>query len=145
MRLILVVWRRTVKQLSTLEVHCAVAILLGSILATPQGTVAQTHVVPQAQIQRDLATSSTARQRNEQQLKSLLSMPEMQQAMKSKGIDAQQVTSAISQLNNADLAQLAARSAKAQKDFAAGDITNRDLLLILLGAAVLILIIVAVR
>jgi len=74
-----------------------------------------------------------------------LSMQEMQQAMKSKGIHPQQVTNAVSQLNDADLAQLAARSAKAQRDFAAGNIDNHDLLLILVGIAALILIIVAVR
>ena len=133
------------KKLSNLEVHCVAAFLLGAVIASPQGMVAQTHVVPRAQIQKDLSTSSAARQQNEEQLKSFLSMPEMQQAMRSKGIHAQQVTNAISQLNDADLAQLAARSAKAQKDFAAGNIDNHDLLLILVGIAALILIIVAVH
>jgi hypothetical protein len=44
-----------------------------------------------------------------------------------------------------ELAQLSARSEKAQKDFAAGRISDRDLLIILVGVAVLILIIVAVH
>ncbi len=65
--------------------------------------------------------------------------------MKSANIDPQQVTNAISQLNDAELASLAARSARAQRDFAAGDMNNHDLLLILVGIAALILIIVAVR
>ena len=133
------------KKLSILEVHCVAAFLLCAVIGSPQGMVAQTHVVPRAQIQKDLSTSLVARQQNEEQLKSFLSMPETQQAMRSKGFQAQQVTNAISQLNNADLAQLAARSAKAQKDFAAGNIDNHDLLLILVGIAALILIIVAVR
>lgn len=133
------------KKLSTLEVHCVAALLLGSVVAAPQGMLAQSHVVPPAQIQKDLSASSAARQQNERQVKGFLSTQEMQQAMKSSGIDPQQVTSAIGQLNNAELAQLAARSAKAQKDFAAGSIDNHDLLLILVGIAALILIIVAVR
>ncbi len=65
--------------------------------------------------------------------------------MKEAKIDPQQVTNAVSQLNNEELARLAARSAKAQKDFAAGNIDNHDLLIILVGIAVLILIIVAVH
>ena len=44
-----------------------------------------------------------------------------------------------------ELANLAARSAKAQREFAAGNIDNHDLLMILVGIAILILIIVAVR
>jgi hypothetical protein len=43
------------------------------------------------------------------------------------------------------LAQLAARASLAQNDFAAGRISDRDLLIILVGVAVLILIIVAVH
>jgi hypothetical protein len=40
---------------------------------------------------------------------------------------------------------LAARADKAQADFYAGNLTERDLILIILGIAVLVLIIVAVR
>ena len=44
-----------------------------------------------------------------------------------------------------ELAQLAARSAKAQADFAAGTLSNRDLIWIVVIIAGVILIIVAVR
>jgi hypothetical protein len=43
------------------------------------------------------------------------------------------------------VAQLAARAQKAQADFAAGSISDRDLIIILVCIAALILIIVAVR
>lgn len=65
--------------------------------------------------------------------------------MKSAHIDYQQVKNGVSQLSDDDLAQLSVRSEKAQEDFAAGNISNRDLIVILLGVAVLILIIVAVH
>ena len=61
------------------------------------------------------------------------------------GIDAQQVKTAVSSLNDQELARLAARAATAQADFAAGRMSDRDLLLILIGLAALILIIVAVH
>ena len=44
-----------------------------------------------------------------------------------------------------ELAQLASRVQKAQSDFAAGRLSDRDLIIILVAVAVLILIIVAVR
>jgi hypothetical protein len=43
------------------------------------------------------------------------------------------------------MAQLAARSQTAQADFAAGRMSDRDLIIILLAVVALILIIVAVR
>jgi hypothetical protein len=60
-------------------------------------------------------------------------------------MDPRQVKTAVSTLNDQELAQLAARADKAQADFAAGNLSERDLILIILGIAVLVLIIVAVR
>jgi hypothetical protein len=51
----------------------------------------------------------------------------------------------VSSLDDQELARLAARSETARKDFAAGRMSDRDLLIILVGIAALILIIVAVR
>jgi hypothetical protein len=65
--------------------------------------------------------------------------------MNSAKMDPQQVQTAISTLNDQELAQLAARADKAQADFSAGNLSERDLILIILGIAVLVLIIVAVR
>lgn len=107
--------------------------------------MAQSHVVSPGEIQNDVAASSAARQQNQKEVRDFLSSQEAKRAMQSAKIDPQQVTNAVSQLNNAELASLAARSAKAQKDFAAGTIDNHDLLLILVGLAALILIVVAVH
>ena len=52
---------------------------------------------------------------------------------------------AISTLSDDDLARLASGSDKIDQDFSAGRINDRDLLIILVGIAALILIIVAVR
>jgi protein-disulfide isomerase len=120
-------------------------LFVGLSAVSSPALVAQDHVVSPSQMQRDLNAASSARQKNEQQVKSFLSSPEAQKAMRTARIDPQQVTNAVSQLNDADLARLAARSDKAQKDFAAGTIDNHDLLIILVAIAVLILIIVAVH
>lgn len=126
-------------------VECALVLALGSVLATPSNAIAQNHIVAPSQIQSDVAASSAARQKNQEQVKSFLSSPEAERAMKSAHVDYRQVTGAVSQLSDSDLAQLATRSAKAQKDFAAGTIDNHDLLLIIVAIAALILIIVAVH
>ena len=71
-----------------------------------------------AQIQNDVSNDSAVK--NEKQLKSFLAMKEMQHVMKSEGVNPQQVTNAVSQLSDAELARLAAQSQKAQRDLAAG-------------------------
>ncbi len=123
----------------------ALVLLLGLVLAIPQDVVAQNHVVSSSAIQKDVAAASASRQKNLAQVESFLSSPEAQRAIKSAHINYQQVKNAVRQLSNDDLARLAARSEKAQKDFAAGRISDRDLIIILVGVAALILIIVAVR
>jgi len=120
-------------------------LLLGAVLATPESVLAQNHVVTPADLQKDVAGASSTRQKNLVQVEGFISSTEAQQALKSAHINSQQVKNAIPQLNDDELAQLSARSEKAQKDFAAGNITDRDLLIILVGIAALVLIIVAVR
>lgn len=120
-------------------------LLLGLALATPPDAFAQNHVVSPSDLQKDVSAASLARQQNVAQLDAFLSTPQAVHAMKSAHLDPQQVQKAVAQLSDQDLATLAARSQKAQKEFAAGDLSNRDLLIILVAVAALILIIVAVR
>jgi hypothetical protein len=114
-------------------------------IATPQSSVAQDHVVARTDIQRDVAASSSARQKNQAQLENFVSSPQAQQALKSAHLDSKQIENAIPNLNNDEMAELSARSEKAQADFAAGRISDRDLIIILIAIVALILIIVAVR
>lgn len=119
--------------------------LFSVLLAFPQGARAQDHVVPPSDLQKDVSAVSATRQKNLAQVEDFLSSSAAQQAMKSAHINPEQVKSAIPQMSDDELAQLSARSEKAQKDFAAGRISDRDLLIILVGVAVLILVIVAVH
>jgi hypothetical protein len=126
-------------------VGCLCALLLSLALATPQDALAQNHVVSPVELQRDVAASSASRQKNVAQVEGFLSSEEAQRAMKSAHVNYQEVKNAVRQLSNEDLAQLSARSEKAQKDFAAGTLSDRDLLIIIVAIAVIVLIIVAVR
>ena len=119
--------------------------ILIPLLGMSSGLRAQTHVVSPAELQRAAVAATTARQHNLETINGLLSSPEVEKAFVGTGIDPAQVQTAISALNDQELARLAARSEKVRADFAAGTLSERDLLLLLLGVAVLILIIVAVR
>jgi hypothetical protein len=121
------------------------ALLLGAVMAIPQDALAQNHVVTSSDLQKDVAAASAARQKDLAQVEGFLSSTKAQRAMKSAHVNPQQVKNAIPQLNDDELAQLSARSEKAQKDFAAGKISDHDLLIILVAVVALILIIVAVR
>ena len=120
-------------------------LVVGLALAIPQQAIAQNHVVSSSDIQKDISSASASRQQNLAQVEGFLSSNEAQHALKSAHIDYQQVKNAVWQLSDDDLTRLSARTEKVQKDFAAGTLSDRDLLIILVAVAALILIIVAVR
>ena len=123
----------------------AVATLLVALFIVPTDALAQSHVVSPADLQKEAVAASQVRQHNLDSVQRLLSTPAAEKALKSAKMDTQQVKTAVSTLKDQELAQLAARADKAQADFAAGTLSERDLILIILGIAVLVLIIVAVR
>jgi len=109
------------------------------------GILAQTHVVSQADIHKELVNAAQTRQQNLEKTRHLFSSDETRKALESAQISPEKVDAAISTLSDDELARLASRSDKLDQDFAAGRINNRDLLIIILGVAAIILIIVAVR
>jgi hypothetical protein len=119
--------------------------VLTVVFSLPANSFAQSHVVKPADLHKELVNASQARQKNLEKLQQLFSSESAQSALKSTQTSPEQVKAAVSTLSDAELAKLASRADQIQADFAAGRITERDLLLILLGVAVIILIIVAVR
>ena len=127
------------------HMRSVIAIALVAFFLVPADLVAQSHVVTPADLQKEVVAASQARQRNLEAVQQFLSTPAAEKAMKSAQVDPQQVRTAVSTLSDQELAQLAVRADKAQADFAAGNITDHDLLIILVAVLALILIIVAVR
>jgi len=127
------------------SVRVITACILVTIFAIPQSLLAQAHLVSPSDLQRQLLAASQSRQNNLEIVQRFLSSATAERAMRSLHADARQVTGAMSFLSDQELAQMAARANKAQADFAAGNITDHDLLIILIAVLVLILIIVAVR
>ncbi len=121
------------------------ACILVTIFVVPPSLLAQAHVVSPADLQKEMLDASRARQRNLESVRQFLSSPRAEKALKSARMDPARVKTAVSTLSDQELAQLASRANKAQADFAAGTLSDRDLIIILVGIAALILIIVAVR
>jgi hypothetical protein len=107
--------------------------------------LAQTHVVSPSDIHKELVNTAQTRRENQQKIKGLFSSDETRKAMEAAKINPERVEAAVGTLSDEELARLAARADKLEKDFAAGRISDRDLLLIIVGFVALILIIVAVR
>lgn len=119
--------------------------ILITIFTVPPSLLAQTHVVSPADLQKEVLAATQARQRNLETVRQFLSSPRAERALKSAQVDAVRVKTGVSTLSDQEVAKLASRANQAQADFAAGDLSDRDLILIILGIAALILIIVAVR
>lgn len=133
------------KNLVSLIIELAFVSLLSLLLIVPQDVFAQAHVISSADLQRDVGAASAVRRQNIAQIDAFFALPQARQALKSARINYRQVTDAVPQLSDKDLARLSEMSANARREFAAGQMTNHDLLLILVAVAVLILIIVAVK
>jgi hypothetical protein len=106
---------------------------------------AQTHVVSPADLQRAAVAATTSRQHNLETINGFLSSPQMEKVLVTAGIDPAHVKTAVSALSDQELARLAARSEKVQADFAAGRLSDRDLLIVVLCLVALVVVVVAVR
>jgi hypothetical protein len=121
------------------------AVCLVTVGSCPVRAQEKDHAVPSDQLRIDVQKSSATRQANEAAVREMFASEAGQKALNSAGIDYQKVDKAINQVNDEDLARMADRSREVQKDFAAGRMSDRDLIIILLVAVALILIIIAVR
>ncbi len=123
-------------------------ILLGGVAMTPARLQAQDkHVVSSQELSKDAARPAETRGANEAALRQLFSSEQAQQALKSANLDYGKVDKAVAQLSDEDLAKLATRSRQVQGNFAAGSragsLSDRDLLIIIV-IAVLVIALVAV-
>jgi hypothetical protein len=113
--------------------------------AIPARAQEKQHVVSLSDLSKDAARPAQTRQANEEAVRTLLSSDQGQKALKSTGLDYQKVDKAVGQLSDEDLAKLAERSRQAQADFAAGRISDRDMLWIILIALGIIVLALALR
>jgi Flp pilus assembly protein TadB len=134
--------RNTMRVCTTLL--AVILAITGYVPANAQGQ-GKDHAVTAGQLHQDVQKAAETRRENEAAVREMFASDQAKETLKSAGIDYKQVDQAISQVNDEDLARMAQRSQEVKKDFAAGRLDDRDLLIIVLVAVALILIIVAVR
>lgn len=117
--------------------------MLAALLVLPCNLFAQ-HVVKPAEIQKDVAAASTAREKNLQKVDSFFSSEQAKNALKSARIDSGKLHKAVRALDEDELARLATRTEQLQQDFAAGALTNQQITYILIALATAVIIIVIV-
>jgi flagellar biosynthesis protein FliP len=119
--------------------------ILVTIFTLPPDALSQIHVVSPTDLQKEAVAATQARKRNLEAVRQFLSSQAAEKALKSAHVQPEQVKTAVSTLSDQELAQLASRAHKAQADFAAGTLNNRELIIIIIAIAALVLIIVAVQ
>jgi uncharacterized protein YbcC (UPF0753/DUF2309 family) len=107
--------------------------------------LAQEHVVSTADLQRELSKSAATRQANLAKVRNFLSSEPARKALKSAKIDEEKVEKAVPYLSDEELARLATRTDKAQRDMAAGALSNQDLTYIVIALATAVLVILIVE
>jgi len=124
-------------------IRISAASLLAAIFLVPQNLAAEVHVVSPSELEQQALSLSREREKNLEIVNRFFSSPTAAKAMGMVHADPNQVKVGVSRLSDPELARLAERAQKAQADFAAGNITDRDLLVILIAALVLVVIILA--
>jgi hypothetical protein len=122
----------------------AIAALFG-LAGIPARAQDKQHVVSLSELNKDTARPAQTRQANEEAVRTLLSSDQAQKTLKSANLDYLKVDKAVGQLSDEDLAKLAERSRRAQSDFAAGRISDRDLLWIIVIAIGIIVLAIVLR
>ena len=133
--------RFNLRQSTRLLVQC----FLVAVFVLPSNLLAQSHVVSQTDIHKELINATQTRQKDLQKVERLFASDEAMKALESARMNPKQVNAAVSTLSDAELARLASRADKLDEDLAAGRLSDRDLIFVILGIAAIILIIVAVR
>jgi len=118
---------------------CA-AVLPLFLASSPVARAQDTHVVSPHQLQQQVQSATATRQQHIDTLNHFLATPTAEKAMKDAKIDPAQVKNAIPTLSDAELANLSARAAHAQSQFAAGGLTTLALALIILAIVLIVLL-----
>lgn len=121
------------------------AVTLLCVVTPPARAQDKEHAITSSQLRNDLQKATATRHANEAAIREMFASDAGKQALKSAGMEYQKVDQAISQVDDEELARLADRSRDVQKDFAAGRMSDHDLLIIIVIAVILIVVIVAVR
>lgn len=122
----------------------APALSPAALAQTPQARPGQ-HVVSPGDLQKDVAAAMAARKADEAKVEAFLSTPRARKALKKTGMNYREVRQAVPHISQEELASLAARADKAQRQFDAGALTNQQLTYIIIALATAVVVIILVK
>jgi hypothetical protein len=120
----------------------AAAVTAGPMLAQSQ---ADKHVVSLGELNKDAAGPSETRRANEAEIRQLFATVDGQKALKTANVDYAKIDRAVSSMSDEDVARISERARAIDRDFAAGNLSDHDLLVILVVALIVIILIVVLR
>ncbi len=123
----------------------ALACALIAVFAVPQDLLADDHVVTPSDLHRQAVAAAQSRQEKIQSVQKFFASDAAKKALKSARIDYAKVQNVVAQMSDQELAQLAAKTDAAQKDFAAGALTNQQLTYIIIALATAVLVIIIIK
>jgi hypothetical protein len=103
------------------------------------------HAVSLVELEKDVAASAARRQANQVKVEKFFATPQAREAMKKAGLSYEVIQRAVPQLPQDELARLAARADKAQKQFEAGALTNQQLTYIIIALATAVIVILILK
>lgn len=116
---------------------------LAVLMACPPGVRAlDDHLMTTQNLQQETMKAQQDREKNIETVTNFLSTPTAEKAMRESHFDSAQVRRAIPTLSDQELANLASRSADAQKQFAAGSLTPLEMIIVVIAVVVIIVAIV---
>lgn len=130
---------------SRLAFGVTAGVLFATLFAFPQALPAQEHVVSSADLQKDVAKAAQVRQERIAKIDKFLSTEQARTALKTANVDYNVVRNGVSTLSDDELARLSARTDQAQKDFAAGALTNEQITYIIIALAAAVIVLIAVH
>jgi len=130
---------------SKLALGLTAGVVFATLFTLPQTVAAQDHVVSSADLQKDVASAAQLRQEHIAKIEKFLSTDQAKRALKAGNMDYDVVRSGVSTLSDDELARLSVRAGQAQKDFAAGALTNEQLTYIIIALAAAVIVLIAVH
>src|SRR5262249_53338767 len=114
-------------------------------LVIPQFLAAQAPVVSSSELHQAIAAAAQARQKNLDNVRGFFSGDRVRAALKTGKVDYQKVDQAVATMSPEELARLAVRTNRIEKDFAGGALTNQQLTYIVIALATAVIVLIAVK
>jgi hypothetical protein len=125
----------------------ATTLLAAAVTAGPMLAQSQTdqHVVSLGELNSAAAGLSETRRANEAEIRHLFASVDGEKALKTANVEYAKIDRAVSSMSDEDVARISDRARAIDRDFAAGNLTDHDLLVILIIALIVIILIVVLR